>query len=166
MHFWNEPRRYNNAPFLTTVRQYRNGLERAGVVNAFGLNCWFDQTANERKNMTLSTMLKSRSNGKAGSLLNGSDVPAGTKSITIVVAGIRESPDGFGAPAIIDLKTPMYGKSAWAVNKTNLRALIKLFGEDEQKLMGKKVKLEIISVRNPQTGEIVPSLAVNPRQVA
>jgi hypothetical protein len=60
----------------------------------------------------------------------------------------------------------MFGKPAWAVNKTNLKALIKLFGEEEQKLVGKKVKLEVISVRNPQTGEIVPSLAVNPRQVA
>jgi hypothetical protein len=116
--------------------------------------------------MTLKQMLDKRGNGKAGSLLNGSDVPAGTKSITIVVAGIRESPEGFGAPAIIDLKSPMYGKSAWGVNKTNLRALINLVGEDEQKLVGKKIKLDVISVRNPQTGELVPSLAVSPRQVA
>ncbi|HTT23669.1 MAG TPA: hypothetical protein VMG82_32375 [Candidatus Sulfotelmatobacter sp.] len=116
--------------------------------------------------MSLTTMLKNGSNGKAGSLLNGSDVPAGTKSITIVVAAVRESPEGFGSPAIADLKTPLYGKSAWAVNKTNLKALIKLFGEDEQRLVGKKVKLEIISIRNPQTGEIVPGFAVNPRQAA
>jgi hypothetical protein len=115
--------------------------------------------------MTLKQMLDKRSNGKAGSLLNGSDVPAGTKSITIVVAEIRESPEGFGAPAIIDLKTPICGKSAWAVNKTNLRTLIKTFGEDKEQLVGKKVKLEIISVRNPQTGEIGPGLAVSPRQV-
>jgi hypothetical protein len=87
-------------------------------------------------------------------------------SITIVVTGIRESPEGFGAPAIIDLKTPVCGKSAWAVNKTNLRALIKLVGEDEQKLVGKKVKLEVVSARNPQTGEIVPSLPLSSRQVA
>src|SRR5262249_21199419 len=116
--------------------------------------------------MSLKQMLDKRSNGKAGSLLHGSDVPAGTKSITIVVAGIRESPEGFGAPVIIDFKTPVCGKSAWAANKTNLRALIKLFGEDEHTLVGKKVKLEVISVRNPQTGDIVPSLAVSPRQVA
>jgi hypothetical protein len=114
--------------------------------------------------MSLSTMLQKCSNGQAGSLLNGSDVPAGTKSITIEVAAVRESPEGFSAPGIVDLKKPIYGKSAWAVNKTNLKMLIKLFGEDEQKLASKKVKLEIISVRNPQTGEIVPSLAVSPRQ--
>ena len=114
--------------------------------------------------MSLKTMLDNRSTGEAGALLKGSDVPDGIKTITIEVAAMRESPDGFSAPAIIDLKKPVHGKSAWAVNKTNLKMLIKLFGEDEHKLVGKKVKLEIISVRNPQTGEIVPSLAVSPRQ--
>jgi hypothetical protein len=114
--------------------------------------------------MNLKTMLDNRSTGQAGALLNGSDVPAGTKSITIEVAGVRESPEGFNSPAIIDLKKPIYGKQAWAPNKTNLKAIIKLFGDDDAKLVGRKIKLEIISVRNPQTGEIVPSLAVNPKQ--
>jgi hypothetical protein len=114
--------------------------------------------------MSLKTLLEKRSNGQAGSLLNGSDIPAGAKATIIEIAEVRESPDGFNAPVIVDLKKPIYGKSAWPVNKTNLKMLIKLFGEDEQKLVGKKVKLETISVRNPQTGEIVPSLAVSPRQ--
>jgi hypothetical protein len=112
--------------------------------------------------MSLKTMLNNRSNGPA--LLNGSDVPVGTKSITITVAAVRESPEGFGAPAIIDLKTPVYGKSGWAVNKTNMKAIIRAFGDDETNLASRKIKLEIISVRNPQSGDIVPSLAVSPRQ--
>jgi len=33
--------------------------------------------------------------------------------MSIAVAGIRESPEAFSAPAIIDLKKPIYGKSAW-----------------------------------------------------
>jgi hypothetical protein len=114
--------------------------------------------------MSMKTMLDSRSTGEAGALLNSSDIPNGTKTITIVVAAMRESPEGFNAPAIIDLKTPVFGKSVWAVNKTNLKMLIKLFGEDETKLVGKKIKLDVIMVRNPQTGDIVPSLAVSPRQ--
>ncbi len=114
--------------------------------------------------MSLRTMLDNRSTGQSGALLNSSDIPVGTKSLTIVAAAIRESPEGFSAPAIIDLKTPIHGKTAWAVNKTNLKALIKLFGEDERKVVGRKIKLEVISVRNPQTGEIVPSLTVSPRQ--
>ena len=112
--------------------------------------------------MSLKKMLASRSNGPA--LLNGSDVPVGTESITITVAGIRESPDGFDAPAIVDLKKPLYEKSAWAVNKTNLKAIIKDHGEDETKLVGKKIRLEIISVRNPKTGEMVRSLAVTQKK--
>ena len=116
--------------------------------------------------MSLTTMLQKRSNGQAGSLLNGSDIPAGTKTITIEITAVRESPEGFSAPVIVDLKKPIYGKLAWAVNKTNLKMFIKLFGEDEQRLVGKKIKLETISVRNPQTDEIVPSLAVSPRQGA
>jgi hypothetical protein len=114
--------------------------------------------------MSLQSLLAKRSTGQAGALLNGSDIPIGTKSITIDVAAVREAPDGFTAPAIVDLKKSVYGKSAWAVNKTNLKTLIKLFGEDEQKLVGKKIRLDVISVRNPQTGEMVPSLAVSSRQ--
>jgi hypothetical protein len=115
-------------------------------------------------NMSLKTMLDSRSTGEAGELLNSSDIPDGTKTVTIVVAGVRESPDGFNSPAIIDFKVPVFEKSAWPVNKTNMKMLIKLFGDDDRKLVGKKIKLEVIMVRNPQTGEVVPSLAVSAKQ--
>src|ERR1700740_673555 len=114
--------------------------------------------------MNLKSILETRSSRQAGSLLNGSDIPAGTKTIIIEVAAVRESPEGFGAPVILDLKKPIYGKSAWAVNKTNLKILISLFGEDEQKLVGKKIRLEVIPVRNPKTNDIVPSLAASLKQ--
>jgi hypothetical protein len=114
--------------------------------------------------MTLKQMLDKRSTGEAGELINSSDILDGTKTVTIVVAGIRESPEGFNAPAIIYLEKPAFGKSSWAVNKSNVKMLIKLHGDDETKLVGKKIKLEVIKVRNPQTGEIVPSLAVSPKQ--
>jgi hypothetical protein len=48
--------------------------------------------------------------------------------------------------------------------QNNFKALIKLFGDDEKKLRGKKIKLDVISVRNPQSGDVVPSLAVSPKQ--
>jgi hypothetical protein len=118
----------------------------------------------KEKEMSLKSMLDRRSDGNGQALLKGSDLPAGTKSINIEVAGVRESPEGFGSPVILDLKKPVYGKSAWAANRTNLKQLIKLFGDDEHKLIGQKVKLEVISVRNPQTGEIGPSLAISPKQ--
>ena len=114
--------------------------------------------------MSLKTMLDKRNAGQSGALLKGSDVPEGIKHFTITVADVREAPEEFSACAIIELEKPVYGKDAWAVNKTNMKMLIKHFGEDERKLVGKKIKLEVISVRNPQTGEIVPSLAVSPKQ--
>jgi hypothetical protein len=109
-------------------------------------------------------MLASRSTGETGELLNSSDITPGTKTVTIVVARIRKSPEGFNAPAIIDLEKPIFGKSSWPVNKTNLRKLRKLFGDDETKLVGKKIKLDVITVRNPQTGELVLSLVVADKQ--
>jgi hypothetical protein len=118
----------------------------------------------EAKKMGLKEMLDSRSNGQAGNLLKGSDIPARVKSIKVVVDQIRPAPDGFTAPAIIDFKTEVYGANAWAVNKTNLKAIMKHFGDDEKKLRGKKITLDVISVRNPQSGDVVPSLAVSPRQ--
>lgn len=112
--------------------------------------------------MSIKKLLASRTTGP--SLLTGSDVPPGTKSITIEIANIREAPDSFSAPLIAELKKPINGKGAWAMNKTNAKVAAKLFGDDEKEWIGKKVKLEIISVRNPQTGEIVPSLAVSSKQ--
>jgi hypothetical protein len=112
--------------------------------------------------MSLKRMLASHSNGPA--LLNGSDVPVGTKSITITVAAIRESPKDFGAPAIVELKKAVYDKSAWAANKTNLKTIINDYGEDETKLVGMKIKLDVVSARNPKTGEMVRSLAVSPKK--
>ena len=113
--------------------------------------------------MSMKAMLENK-NGGTGNLLKGSDVPSRIKSITITCAELREAPDGFTAPAIMDLKGEVYGATAWAVNKTNFKALIKHFGDDERKMVGKKIKLDIISVRNPQNGEVVPSLAVSPKQ--
>ena len=110
--------------------------------------------------MPLTSMLKSRSTGEAGELINSSDIPDGTKTITVVIARIRESPEGFNAPAIIDFEKPVFVKSSWAVNRTNMKMLIKFYGDDETKLVGKRIKLEVIKVRNPQTGELVSSLAV------
>jgi len=121
------------------------------------------QIKKELKNMSLKDMLAAKGGG-AGNLLKGSDIPSRIKQVTITVEAIREAPDGFTAPALIDLKTEVYGASAWAVNKTNMKAIIKLFGDDEKKLRGKKIKLDVISVRNPQSGDVVPSLAVSPRQ--
>lgn len=117
----------------------------------------------EQSKMGMKDMLDAKGGG-SGTLLKGDMVPSKIKSITIEVAEIRATEEGWTAPAIIDLKKEVYGAAAWAVNKTNMKAIIKHFGDDEKKLRGKKIKLDVISVRNPSSGEVVPSLAVSPRQ--
>jgi hypothetical protein len=69
--------------------------------------------------MALTTMLKKRSTGEAGELINSSDIPDGTKPVTIVVAAIRESPEGFNAPAIIDLEKPLFGNAPKEIQTEN-----------------------------------------------
>src|SRR5215471_13103537 len=114
--------------------------------------------------MSLTAMLRSHSTGESGKLINSSDIPDGTQTVTVPVAGIRDSPEGFKAPAIMDFEKPVFGKSSMVINKTNTKKLIKLYGDDETKLIGKKIKLEVIKVHNPQTGELVSSLAVAGKQ--
>jgi hypothetical protein len=99
--------------------------------------------------------------GKAGALLKGSDVPAGTKTVIGEIAEVRDSPEDFGAPFIIDFKKPVCGKSAWALNVTNTDVLIEKFGHLSEQWVGKKIKLEVVLTKNPQTREKVRSLAVS-----
>lgn len=101
-------------------------------------------------------------------LLHGSDVPAKVSSVTVVVKEIRIAPDNFGSIAIIDFSKPVFECEAWAVNKTNLKALLEKFGltEDAEidelntKLAGKKLTLAKVMVNNPQTKKMGPSLFV------
>jgi hypothetical protein len=138
-------------------------LNRAEQDSAPNLRHWFGRKATKEMS-SLKAMLANRRSGQAGALLKGSDVPEGITTITIVIDEVRQAPEDFNAPVIIVLKKEVYGKTAWAVNKTNLKLLIKLFGDSVEKLIGKKLKLVIITVQNPQTGEMVPSLAVSPKQ--
>jgi hypothetical protein len=111
--------------------------------------------------MSLKTMLDSRNSGPNGALLKGSDLESGTQTVTVVVSGIRQSPETFTAPAIMDFKKPVVGKTGMALNKTNLKKLIELYGPDEKALVGKKIKLVVVMDDNPQTHESVPTLRVS-----
>src|SRR5947209_5917528 len=108
--------------------------------------------------MSLKAMLDKRSKGQA--FLKASDVAEGVTSVTIIVAGTRETPENFDAPLIIDFKTPIYGKPCMVINRTNTKMLMKMHGDDENQLVGKKIRLDIVSVRNPTSGEFGPGFAV------
>ena len=99
-------------------------------------------------------------------LLHGSDVPSKVMTVRIKVKELREAPDSFNSAAIIDLAEPVYECEAFAVNITNLKALAKLNGMDEDgdfdtlaaKVRGKSFILHVGMVNNPQTKKMVRSL--------
>lgn len=101
--------------------------------------------------------------GGGAALLHGSDV-ANKREISIKVTDVRVAPDGFNSPIILDI-VPVNGKAAWAVNKTNIKALAKAFAVDDlAKLKGKSIKLLVVPTRNPKSGEMTPSLFVADKQ--
>jgi len=103
-------------------------------------------------------------------LLKGSDIPNSQNSVTIIAGELRESPESFGLPAILDLAKPVFGREAWAVNITNLRALCAIckfrdpnstpLSKLAAKLKGKKLKLVVVMVNNPKEKRMVRSLFV------
>jgi hypothetical protein len=107
--------------------------------------------------------------GEGKPLLHGEDVPSGKSSVTIVIAELREAPDNFGSIGIIDFVSPVYEKESWAVNKTNMRALLEKFNIPEEmefpaaskRLKGKKLTLVKVKVNDPKKGKIVDSLFIS-----
>ena len=107
-------------------------------------------------------LLKNAGGQDGGTLLHGSDVPKKTSRFKITITGFREAPDGFkGAIGILDIK-PVFDCSAWALNKTNFKAIMNKLGDNTDKWTGKTLELQVIQVRNPSNGTTGPSLAVAP----
>lgn len=110
-----------------------------------------------------------KKSGDAVPLLHGSDLGKNEASVVIKVKDLREAPDNFQSIAIIDLDGDVKGKGAWAVNKTNMRALMEKYGIDEDaefasvaaKLRGKKITLSKVMVNDPKQKKMVPSLFIS-----
>jgi len=107
--------------------------------------------------------------GDATPLLHGSDLPAKISSVNVKVKDLREAPDNFASIAIMDFEGEVYGKGAWAVNKTNMRAIVEKFNFDMDddfsdiaaKLRGKKLTLSKVMVNDPKQKKMVPSLFIS-----
>jgi hypothetical protein len=105
--------------------------------------------------------------GEGKPLLHGEDVKG--SSVAIIVGEIREAPDNFGSIGIIDFAKPVFEKESWAVNKTNMRALLEKFGLADdiefsalsRRLKGKKLTLVKVKVNDPKKGKIVDSLFIS-----
>lgn len=123
---------------------------------------------NERKEIDMSMKDVFQEKGGGPPMLHGSDVPAKQNSITIKVKELREAPKNFSGIAIVDLAEEVFGKKAWAVNKSNFRILMDKFGFDEEaefediarKVQGKKLTLSIVMVNDPTKNKFVRGLAI------
>jgi hypothetical protein len=103
-------------------------------------------------------------------LLKGSDVPKTVTTFKVKCRELRIAPDNFGSRAILDLDKPVYGKEAWAVNITSLRAIAIQLGFDDpneadfdvvaKKAQGKIFTLSICTVNNPKENRMVRSLTI------
>ncbi len=105
-------------------------------------------------------------------LLKGSDLPKGITKLKIKIAELREGGKDFQSPAIIDLEKPVYEKGAWALNITNLRALARVCGHDDEEFenldfddlakeaKGKSLNVGVAMVNNPKTKKMAPGLFI------
>ena len=120
---------------------------------------------------TLDQMRSERGTG-GPPMLHGSDLHKSETSIKIKVKELREAPKNFNSPAIIDLLEPIHGKSAFAVNITNLQALAELVGFTDgktadfdavaAKVKGKTFTLYKTLANNPSTNKMTFSLFFEP----
>ena len=97
--------------------------------------------------------------GTPSNLLKGSDLPKSQRTVTVKVTDVREAPDSFNSPVILDIE-PVFERTAFPVNKSNTKRLSELIGDDLSELKGKKVTLEKILVNNPKENKMVWGLIV------
>jgi hypothetical protein len=100
-------------------------------------------------------------------MLRGQDIPRAVNQVKIKVKEMREAPNSFKSPYILDLAEPVHDREAFAVNITNLRALAELSGQDAETadvdkvckwVAGKTLTLYAVMTNNPQTKKMVRSL--------
>lgn len=92
-------------------------------------------------------------------LLKGSDLKPGEDKISLIITGVRVAPSGFKSRFILEV-VETHGKTDWAVNQTNVGALITLIDDDYEKWQGWTIKLEKFLTTNPSTRKQAWGLAV------
>lgn len=101
-----------------------------------------------------------RARGGGGpALLKGSDIPKSAQRVTVFVNQVREAPEQWGSPLVADIDE-VHGAKAIALNKTNVKHLVRLIGDDYDDWAGFEVTFEKVRVNNPTTGEMTTGLEV------
>jgi len=100
--------------------------------------------------------------GETTPLLKGSVLPRKQGTVQLNVTGVREAPEGFNSPAIMDFEPVAFDGveySAIPLNKTNTKALMEIVGEDmELASITGVATFQRVLVNNPQTKALTPGL--------
>ncbi len=110
---------------------------------------------------TLNDAYKSKK-GESTPLLKGSVLPRKQGTIELKVTGVREAPENFNSPAIMDFEPVTFDGveyGAIPLNKTNTKALMEVVGDDMElaNITGVAVFQRVL-VNNPQTKALTPGL--------
>jgi hypothetical protein len=92
-------------------------------------------------------------------LLKGSDLTPKEHKVFITCVGVREAPKGFKSPLIMEIQE-VHSKTDWAINQTNVGALIALIDDDYDKWPGWEIELSKYLTTNPQTKKQAWGLSV------
>lgn len=102
---------------------------------------------------------KDRASGENGELLKGSSLGK-AKECVIYITGVREAPDEFRSPLIVEIEE-QFGCTSWAPNATAIKALEEQIDDNYDKWIGYEVTLGTYPTTNPQTKQKALGLMVD-----
>jgi hypothetical protein len=93
---------------------------------------------------------KARGGGEGGELLKGTHLPKNKNEVVVFVNNVREAPEEWGSPLVLDIDE-VYGCTALALNKTNVKRIVEMIDDDYEKWPGYDITFTRVSVNNPST---------------
>jgi len=88
--------------------------------------------------------------GEGGTLLKGSSLPAKVNEVSVKVLAVREAPEGFSSPIILDIEE-VYQCQGIPLNLTNMKRLAEIVGDDLEAAQGRTFQFQRITTNNPKT---------------
>jgi hypothetical protein len=109
--------------------------------------------------MVSATKAAASRGGAERPLLKGSDLKKSEATVTVFVHAVREAPDEWRSSLVMDIEET-HGCTAVALNKTNVKRLVSLIGDDYEEWAGYEVTFAKVRVTNPTTRQPAVGLEV------
>jgi len=98
-----------------------------------------------------------------GKILKGQhlyDAKPRVESVTVTFATVRDPGPLFNSPLIADFDGEVLGQNSMALNKTNIKRLVSVLGDDYSKWTGAVCTVERMRVTNPSTSALAWGLVI------